>query len=177
MRIRVALTPAEKLSAPIGVAIDVLRATTTISQALAAGYRRVICTSEVDEARAIAVHEGDCVLGGERNAVRIEGFDFGNSPSEYVGAPAAGTLVFSTTNGTPLLVSAAERCETVLLGSLATLELERSSGHPVLDRAAERIVRMGAPYANFPADIRRDTDILVITRTWHFAPGDKVFSE
>lgn len=62
-------------------------------------------------------------------------------------------------------------------GSLATLELERSSGHPVLDRAAERIVRMGAPYANFPADIRRDTDILVITRTWHFAPGDRVFSE
>lgn len=122
MRIRVALTPAEKLSAPIGVAIDVLRATTTISQALAAGYLRVICTSEVDEARVIAEQEGDCVLGGERNAVRIEGFRFGNSPSEYVGTPAAGTLVFSTTNGTPLLVSAAERCETVLLGSLATLD-------------------------------------------------------
>jgi periplasmic protein TonB len=62
-------------------------------------------------------------------------------------------------------------------GSLAALELDRSSGHQVLDRAAERIVRMGAPYASFPPDIRRDTDILVITRTWHFAPGDKVFSE
>ena len=62
-------------------------------------------------------------------------------------------------------------------GSIAALELERSSGHEVLDRAAERIVRMGAPFARFPDNIRRDTDILVITRTWHFAPGDKVFSE
>jgi len=62
-------------------------------------------------------------------------------------------------------------------GSIAALELERSSGHDVLDRAAQRIVRMGAPFARFPDNIRRDTDILVITRTWHFAPGDKVFSE
>lgn len=62
-------------------------------------------------------------------------------------------------------------------GSIAGLELERSSGHEVLDRAAQRIVQMGAPFARFPDNIRRDTDILVITRTWHFAPGDKVFSE
>jgi len=62
-------------------------------------------------------------------------------------------------------------------GSIVALELERSSGHEVLDRAARRIVQMGAPFARFPDNIRRDTDILVITRTWHFAPGDKVFSE
>jgi protein TonB len=62
-------------------------------------------------------------------------------------------------------------------GSIAALELERSSGHEVLDRAAQRIVQMGAPFARFPENIRRDTDILVITRTWHFAHGDKVFSE
>ena len=62
-------------------------------------------------------------------------------------------------------------------GTLAALELERSSGYPVLDRAAERIVQMSAPFARFPSDIRRDTDILVITRTWHFAPGDRVFSD
>lgn len=122
MRVRVAHTPSEKLSAPVGVVIDVLRATTTIAQALASGYSRVICTTEVDEARQIAAQEGDCVLGGERHAVKIDGFQFGNSPTEYIGKPAAGTLVFSTTNGTPLLVSAAERCETVLLGSLATLD-------------------------------------------------------
>lgn len=62
-------------------------------------------------------------------------------------------------------------------GSLAGLELERSSGHAVLDRAAERIVQMAAPYARFPDDIRKDTDILVITRTWHFAQGDKLSSD
>ncbi len=62
-------------------------------------------------------------------------------------------------------------------GTLAGIDLERSSGYKILDAAAERIVRMGAPYASFPPDIRRDTDILVITRTWHFLPGDKVFSE
>ncbi|MCC6474359.1 MAG: TonB family protein [Burkholderiales bacterium] len=62
-------------------------------------------------------------------------------------------------------------------GSLAAVDLDRSSGHPVLDRAAERIVRMGAPYAGFPDNIRRDTDILVITRTWHFVQGDKLFSD
>ena len=62
-------------------------------------------------------------------------------------------------------------------GSLATFEMDRSSGHDVLDRAAHRIVQMAAPFARFPDNIRRDTDILVITRTWHFAPGDRVFSE
>lgn len=62
-------------------------------------------------------------------------------------------------------------------GSLASLDLERSSGHQILDRAAERIVKMAAPFAKFPSDISRDTDILVITRTWHFAPGDRVFSD
>jgi protein TonB len=36
---------------------------------------------------------------------------------------------------------------------------------------------MAAPYAKFPPDVRKDTDILVITRTWHFAPGDRVFSD
>ncbi len=62
-------------------------------------------------------------------------------------------------------------------GTLAGIDLERSSGHKILDAAAERIVNLAAPYARFPPDIRKDTDILVITRTWHFVPGDKVFSE
>ncbi len=62
-------------------------------------------------------------------------------------------------------------------GTLVGVDLERSSGHKILDAAAERIVQLAAPYARFPPDIRKDTDILVITRTWHFAPGDKVFSD
>ncbi|MFM9970570.1 MAG: energy transducer TonB [Burkholderiales bacterium] len=62
-------------------------------------------------------------------------------------------------------------------GTLNRLDVERSSGQPVLDQAAEKIVKMGAPYAKFPDNIRRDTDILVITRTWHFAQGDRVFAD
>ena len=62
-------------------------------------------------------------------------------------------------------------------GTLAAMDLERSSGYKILDAAAQQIVRLAAPYAKFPADIRRETDILVITRTWHFVRGDKVFSD
>ena len=62
-------------------------------------------------------------------------------------------------------------------GSLDSVEIMRSSGHPILDQAAERIVRMGSPYGVFSADLRRDTDILVITRTWRFAAGDRLFGE
>lgn len=121
MRVHVAFTPAEEVAAPLGIVVDVLRATSTIAQALAGGYRRVLCCSEIEEAKAVAEAEGDAVLGGERKTVRIPGFDFGNSPSEFL-RPAAGTLVLTTTNGTRLLVAAAERCELVLVGSLLNLE-------------------------------------------------------
>ena len=62
-------------------------------------------------------------------------------------------------------------------GGVETIELERSSGLKVLDEAAFKIVRMGARYAPFPPDIRRDTDLLVITRTWFFGQGDKIWTE
>lgn len=122
MRVHVAFTPAEEVSAPLGIVIDVLRATSTIVQALASGYRRVLCCAEVEEARQVAAAERSVVLGGERRAVSIPGFDFGNSPREYAGEPAAETLVMTTTNGTRLLLVAAGRCERVLVGSLLNLE-------------------------------------------------------
>jgi periplasmic protein TonB len=62
-------------------------------------------------------------------------------------------------------------------GTVESIDLDRSSGLKVLDQAAFRIVRMAAPFAAFPADIRKDTDLLVITRTWFFAQGDKVWTE
>ncbi len=62
-------------------------------------------------------------------------------------------------------------------GSVDSIELDRSSGLKVLDAAAFKIVRMAGPYAAFPADIRRDTDLLVITRTWFFGQGDKLWTE
>ena len=62
-------------------------------------------------------------------------------------------------------------------GSVESVELDRSSGLKVLDAAAFKIVRMAAPFAAFPANIRRDTDLLVITRTWFFGHGDKIWTE
>ena len=62
-------------------------------------------------------------------------------------------------------------------GSVEDVRVERSSGQRVLDAAAVRIVEMAAPFAPLPPDIRRDTDILHITRTWTFAKGDELRSE
>ncbi|MDO9242901.1 MAG: TonB family protein [Rhodocyclaceae bacterium] len=59
-------------------------------------------------------------------------------------------------------------------GELERVEINRSSGHPVLDEAARRIVRLAAPYAVFPEAVRRDTDILEITRTWSFTGADQL---
>jgi len=62
-------------------------------------------------------------------------------------------------------------------GSVETVEVSRSSGHRILDAAAVKIVEMAAPYAAFPPDVRRDTDILHITRTWTFTKGDELTSQ
>jgi protein TonB len=62
-------------------------------------------------------------------------------------------------------------------GSVESIELDRSSGLKVLDAAAFKIVQMASPYAPFPADIRSDTDLLVITRTWFFGQGDKIWTQ
>ena len=57
-------------------------------------------------------------------------------------------------------------------GSVVKIDVVRSSGHEILDQAARRIVQPGAPYAEFPPDIRRDTDQLEIVRTWNFTNAD-----
>ncbi|MBI4996492.1 MAG: TonB family protein [Rhodocyclales bacterium] len=59
-------------------------------------------------------------------------------------------------------------------GSLDKVELSRSSGQKVLDNAARRIVEMAAPYSPFPDSIRRDTDVVEITRTWSFTTSDRL---
>ena len=120
MRVDVVFTPDEAGAAPTGIVVDVIRATSTICQALASGYERVFCTAEVEEARALREELGEGFLGGERKAVRIPGFDLGNSPREYL-EPLGGTLILSTTNGTRAVVAAAERCERVLVASLLNL--------------------------------------------------------
>ena len=135
MRVHVAFTPADEAAAPLGIVVDVLRATSTIAQALASGYRRVLCCAEIEEARALRASLPDSVVGGERDAVRIEGFDVGASPREFLEARAE-TLILSTTNGTQAILAAASRCDEVLLGSLLNLDavaaVARGRGEDVL---------------------------------------------
>jgi len=135
VRVHVAFTPDEAGAAPTGIVIDVIRATTTICQALASGYERVFCTAEVEEARALREALGEGILGGERNAVRIPGFDLGNSPREYL-ERRDGPLILSTTNGTRAIVAVGQRCERVFAASLLNLasvvEETRAAGEDAL---------------------------------------------
>ena len=121
MRIHVAFTPAEAVDGHVAVVVDVLRATSTIAQALAAGYSRVLCCREIADARTLRAELGDSLLAGERGAVRVEGFDAGASPREFL-EPRAETLILSTTNGTSAVLAAAAVTDDVLLGSVLNLD-------------------------------------------------------
>ncbi len=105
------LAPSGQLAGGVAVVIDVLRATTTIIHALAAGCTAVRPCAEVDEARTLAgqMRAGRVLLGGERGGKPLPGFDLGNSPREYTPKVCRGTtLVLTTTNGTRALLRAAE---------------------------------------------------------------------
>jgi 2-phosphosulfolactate phosphatase len=113
-----ALVDPVELEGKTVVVIDVLRATTTIVHALAAGASEVAPCEEIDDAKKLrATLGGQAVLSGEREGLPIPGFDLGNSPAEYTRERVAGkTLVFTTTNGT----RAMHRCRhaaRVLLGA------------------------------------------------------------
>ncbi len=120
MHVHVAFTPAEEASASVGIVVDVVRATSTIPQALSSGYRRVLCCAEIEDARRLRAEIEGSLVGGERDGKKIDGFDVGASPREFFEA-GADTLIMSTTNGTRTILDAAERCGLVLLGSLLNL--------------------------------------------------------
>jgi protein TonB len=60
-------------------------------------------------------------------------------------------------------------------GSVDDVQIDRPAEYKVLNDAALKIIRLAGPFAPFPAAIRKDTDLLVITRTWTFAPGDRLY--
>lgn len=127
-----ALVSPEDLANGDVVMIDVLRASTTMTHALAAGANAVVPCREVEEARTAAanVPPGKAVLGGERGGLPIEGFDAGNSPLEYTHAAVDGkTVVFTTTNGTLALMQCTAAAR-VFIGSFVNLSavVERLTG-------------------------------------------------
>lgn len=122
MRLEVLLIPAElparERPERVAAVVDVIRATTTIVTAFQHGCRSIQPVASVEEARAARAARPEALLAGERKGVRIEGFDLGNSPREFLGGAAAGReLILNTSNGTKTLraVAAGRR---VAIGAL-----------------------------------------------------------
>ncbi|MEG1871090.1 MAG: 2-phosphosulfolactate phosphatase family protein [Peptostreptococcaceae bacterium] len=109
----------EKLKNRIVVVIDVLRATTVMITALSNGCNKVIPVKEIEEAQEIAGRDKNhYLLGGERVGIKIDGFDFSNSPLDYINEAVKGkTLVMTTTNGTKAIKNS-EDAERIFIGAL-----------------------------------------------------------
>jgi 2-phosphosulfolactate phosphatase len=125
------------LTGNVVVVIDLLRASSTICQALASGATEVVPFLEVDETLAAAAKRDrrNVVLGGERGGQRIQGFDLGNSPSEYITETVGGREVFiTTTNGTRALFHS-RLGRRILIGALLNLSAvaESVKGEPRVD--------------------------------------------
>lgn len=142
MKLDVLLTPGELLPGDIAertvVVIDVLRASSTIVEALAAGAKALFPVASIEEALRLANTLGrdEVLLCGERKALPIEGFDLGNSPPDFTAERVGGKmLVMSTTNGTGALM-AASAASRVIVGAFLNLravvdELVRTNAEPV----------------------------------------------
>ncbi len=128
-----ALVEPAALAGSVCIIIDLLRASTTITHALAAGADRVLPCLEPAEALALRDRlGGDALLGGERGGLRIEGFDLGNAPAEYTPDRVSGrTVIFTTTNGTRAALHA-RPAAAILVGCLANLSalVEYLAGRP-----------------------------------------------
>ncbi|EDS78163.1 2-phosphosulfolactate phosphatase family protein [Clostridium massiliodielmoense] len=109
----------EKIKNKTVVVIDILRATSVIVTALNNGCNEVIPVLEVEDAMDIVKNNREkYILGGERNALKIEGFDFSNSPLDYTKDVAHGkTLVMTTTNGTRA-IHGAMSAKNILIGAM-----------------------------------------------------------
>ena len=152
------------------IVVDIFRASTSITAALAAGAERILFASSSEEASSIkSGHEGEVLLAGEREGIKIAGYDLGNSPQEMLPEAVAGkTIVFNSTNGTKLL-RRFDRFENVALGSIVSLSatvefLNRFDIDPVICCAgtnekltSEDVIAAGLIISRLNAD-PKDTD-------------------
>lgn len=117
------LIPTSGLKGQVVVVVDVLRATTVIVRALAAGCEAVIPCAEIEDAKRVVerLPRDQVLLAGERDGLPIPGFDLGNSPGDFVSEVCHGkTLVMTTSNGTRAILGCQE-ADRVLITSFANL--------------------------------------------------------
>ena len=198
MKLDVVLTPGETTPAALAgrtvVVLDILRATTTIVQALSAGAKAVFPVGSIEEALRLANTFGrdEVLLTGERRCLPIEGFDLGNSPREYTPTKVGGkTLVMTTTNGTAAMALTVNSSR-VYIGSLLNIgavvdELVRLGADPVfLCAARERAFALedavcAGEYARRLMEARpgdwtlNDGAHAAIALAAHFGTGEPVF--
>jgi 2-phosphosulfolactate phosphatase len=115
----IALLPQRDMSDSVCVVFDILRATSSMTTALAHGAAEIWPARSIEEARALQAELPEALLGGERHGERIEGFDIGNSPFEYRDL-AGRTIISTTTNGT-IALRACEGARSILVGALLNL--------------------------------------------------------
>ncbi len=109
------------ISEHYAVVVDVLRATSNILCFFERGAALVRPIKDIDEARDYKLHYPNCVLAGERDGKKIDGFQLGNSPTETLSSKIKGKeIVLSTTNGTSALIEAA-KAHKAFVGSLLNL--------------------------------------------------------
>lgn len=172
------------------VIIDVLRASSTIIVALACGAARVVPVIDREQALAVGKELGALTIG-ERNGIKIEGFDCGNSPTEMLKTPVKGrTIVITTTNGTRIMVEGGVIAST--LNAEAVAEKVRSTPHAFLlasgaplkseeDLCAAKLIELiagstagGSPEDAAKSAARTPEALALIDRIRHSRSGEKL---
>jgi 2-phosphosulfolactate phosphatase len=130
----------------VAIVVDILRASTTLSTAIALGVEDIFVTTEVEEARRVAA-DGACLLVGERDSRKIEGFDFSNSPTELQRQALGGASIAFTSTNFPHALEAAQGAGLVLVGAVVNLSavLDAALAHAEEVRTDINLMLAGEP--------------------------------
>ena len=158
MKLDVVFTPAGLASAEVqgrtAFVIDILRATTVMCAAMSHGAKAIIPVASTEEALRLAqtIGSADLLLAGERNCVRIPGFNLGNSPLEMIESAVRGkTLILTTTNGTKALL-ACQGAAGVYPAAAVNLTLAAERAREVLERDGDLLVACAGRDGAFSLD-------------------------
>ena len=154
MKIDIILTAAdiqpEKIKDKIVVIIDVLRATSVMITALANGAKAVYPYKDIESVLENSKKSKSFVLGGERKGLKIEGFDFGNSPLEYTKEAVSGKDMFMTTsNGTRAIENSANGSKKLFIAAFLNVE---SVAKKILEENDDIVIICSGTDNNFSLD-------------------------
>jgi len=125
----------------IAVVIDVIRAFTFTKTAFDHGTDRILLTKEIEEAHNLAAAHNGSLLAGEVDALPIERFDFGNSPSQIAGLDLAGrTIVHRTSNGTRMAIAALSHASHVFVTGLSNARATATRVSSLVDNGASQLL-------------------------------------